>query len=56
MFLFFLTPEPSAAIGWAVYGERLSAADGFGALLVCAALVLIRLPDRKLATVDAAAH
>jgi drug/metabolite transporter (DMT)-like permease len=55
--LCFLTqPIASAAIGWAAYGERLSAADGVGALLVCAALVLIRLPDRKLATGEAAAH
>jgi drug/metabolite transporter (DMT)-like permease len=45
--LCFLTqPIASAAIGWAAYGERLSAADGFGALLVCAALVLIRLPAK----------
>ena len=52
--LCFLTqPIASAAIGWAAYGERLSAADGIGALLICAALVLIRLPDRKLATIDA---
>jgi len=55
--LCFLTqPIASAAIGWAAYGERLSAGDGIGALLVCAALVLIRLPDRKLASIDAAAH
>jgi drug/metabolite transporter (DMT)-like permease len=47
----FLTqPIASAAIGWAVYGEALSLGDGLGALLVCAALVLIRLPDRRLAT------
>jgi drug/metabolite transporter (DMT)-like permease len=50
--LCFLTqPIASAAIGWAVYGEALSVGDGLGALLVCAALVLIRLPDRRLATV-----
>jgi drug/metabolite transporter (DMT)-like permease len=47
--LCFLTqPIASAAIGWAAYGERLSAADGIGALLVCAALVLIRLPAKTL--------
>ncbi len=40
-------PVAAAALGWAVYDERLSLADGFGALLVCAALVLIRLPGRK---------
>ncbi len=49
--LCFLTqPIASAAIGWAVYGEALSLGDGLGALLVCAALVLIRLPDRRLVT------
>ena len=47
---FLLQPLAAAAIGWAVYGEALSAADGIGALLVCAALVLIRLPDRRLAS------
>ena len=49
-------PIASAAIGWVAYGERLSTTDGLGALLVCAALVLIRLPDRRLATNGAAAH
>ncbi len=45
--LCFLTqPVASAAIGWVVYGERLSAMDGVGAVLICAALVLIRLPGR----------
>jgi drug/metabolite transporter (DMT)-like permease len=49
--LCFLTqPIASAAIGWAVYGEALSPGDALGALLVCAALVLIRLPDRRLAS------
>lgn len=43
---FLLQPLASAVIGWAVYGEALSMADGIGALLICAALVLIRLPDR----------
>jgi len=47
--LCFLTqPIASAAIGWAVYGERLSPADGIGAVLVCAALILIRLPAKTL--------
>jgi len=50
--LCFLTqPIASAAIGWARYGETLSLGDALGALLVCAALVLIRLPDRRLASV-----
>ncbi|HYD12589.1 MAG TPA: DMT family transporter [Allosphingosinicella sp.] len=49
--LCFLTqPIASAAIGWLVYGEALGAGDLLGALLVCAALVLIRLPDRRLAS------
>lgn len=49
--LCFLTqPIASAAIGWARYGETLGASDLLGALLVCAALVLIRLPDRRLAS------
>ena len=55
--LCFLTqPIASAAIGWAAYDERLSLVDAAGALLICAALVLIRVPDRKLATVGAEAH
>ena len=49
--LCFLTqPAASAAIGWAVYGERLSVGDGIGAALICAALVLIRAPERGVAT------
>ncbi|HTU13261.1 MAG TPA: DMT family transporter [Allosphingosinicella sp.] len=50
--LCFLTqPICSAAIGWLVYREALGLGDLLGALLVCAALVLIRLPDRRLARV-----
>jgi drug/metabolite transporter (DMT)-like permease len=37
-------PAVTALIGWLVYGERLSAVDATGALLICLALVLIRLP------------
>jgi drug/metabolite transporter (DMT)-like permease len=49
--LCFLTqPIASALIGWLAYDERLSATDGVGALLICVALVLIRIPDRRLAT------
>ncbi len=49
--LCFLTqPIASAAIGWLVYAEALGVGDALGALLVCAALVLIRLPDRRLAS------
>ena len=40
-------PAMTAVIGWLVYNERLGPADGIGALLICAALVLIRLPERK---------
>jgi drug/metabolite transporter (DMT)-like permease len=55
--LCFLTqPIAAAAIGWFAYGERLSATDGVGALLVCIALVLIRLPDRRVATVPVEGH
>ncbi len=54
--LCFLTqPVASAAIGWVVYDERLSAMDGVGAVLICAALVLIRLPGR-VASGEAAAQ
>jgi drug/metabolite transporter (DMT)-like permease len=40
-------PAASALIGWLAYGERLSLADAAGALLICAALVLIRLRERE---------
>ena len=49
-------PVAAAAIGWAAYGERLGLADLIGALLICAALVLIRLPSRGLATPPGEAH
>src|SRR4051812_9686984 len=55
--LCFLTqPIASAAIGWLAFGENLSVGDGIGALLICTALVLIRLPARKLAANGAAEH
>jgi drug/metabolite transporter (DMT)-like permease len=55
--LCFLTqPIASALIGWAAYDETLSAGDGVGALLICIALVMIRAPDRKLASGVAEAH
>ncbi len=55
--LCFLTqPVAAAAIGWMVYGERLSIGDGIGALPICAALVMIRAPERRLATNEPAAH
>ena len=55
--LCFLTqPIASAAIGWVAYDERLSTLDGAGAVLICIALVLIRLPDRRVETNSAQAH
>jgi drug/metabolite transporter (DMT)-like permease len=39
-------PAVAALIGWLAYGERLGLADLAGAALICAALVLIRLPAR----------
>jgi drug/metabolite transporter (DMT)-like permease len=41
-------PAISAAVGWVVYGETLSATDIVGAAAIAAALVLVRLPDRGL--------
>ncbi|HEY0043037.1 MAG TPA: DMT family transporter [Allosphingosinicella sp.] len=40
-------PAATAVIGWLAYGEKLGAADLLGAVLIAAALVLIRLPERK---------
>ncbi len=40
-------PAATAVIGWLAYGERLGLADAVGAALIGAALVLIRLPERK---------
>ena len=40
-------PAATAVIGWFAYGERLSGADAIGALLIAAALVLIRVPERS---------
>ena len=55
--LCFLTqPIAAAAIGWIVFGERLSSGDWIGAVLVCAALVLIRVPERRVATSGGEAH
>jgi drug/metabolite transporter (DMT)-like permease len=55
--LCFLTqPIASAMIGWAAYDERLTLSDGIGAVLICIALVLIRVPDRGLATQSGAAQ
>ena len=55
--LCFLTqPVAAAAIGWFAYAERLSLADGAGAVLICIALVLIRLPSSRVETKPAEAH
>lgn len=40
-------PAVTAAIGWFAYGERLGTADAVGAVMIAAALVLIRLPERE---------
>jgi drug/metabolite transporter (DMT)-like permease len=48
-------PALTALVGWLAYDERLSLTDAFGALLICAALVLIRLPAR-LASAGAEPH
>lgn len=37
-----IQPAVAAVLGWMVFDERLAAADGVGALLVAAALVLVR--------------
>lgn len=55
--LCFLTqPICSALIGWLAYDERLSTGDFVGAALVCAALVLIRLPARRVESLPAQAQ
>jgi drug/metabolite transporter (DMT)-like permease len=48
-------PAVTAIVGWLAYDERLSLTDALGAVLICAALVLIRLPQR-LATERAEPH
>jgi drug/metabolite transporter (DMT)-like permease len=40
-------PAAGSLIGWLGYGEGMSTADMIGALLIAAALVLIRLPERR---------
>lgn len=53
----FLTqPILAAAIGWAAFDERFTATDAFGAVLIAIALVLIRLPGRRVATNALEAH
>ena len=43
-------PAAGAVIGRFAYGETFSLADGIGAVLIAVALVLIRLPERELAS------
>ena len=40
-------PAATAVIGWLAYGETFGTADAFGALLIAAGLILIRMPDRR---------
>ena len=40
-------PVIGAAIGWTIYGERLSMLDLVGAVVIGVALVLVRRPDRR---------
>ncbi len=43
-------PAISALVGWLAYGETLSPFDWVGAIVIGAALVLVRLPERGLRT------
>jgi drug/metabolite transporter (DMT)-like permease len=43
-------PAASAVIGRFAYGETMSLADAAGAALIAVALVLIRMPERRLAS------
>jgi drug/metabolite transporter (DMT)-like permease len=45
-------PAVSAAVGWVVFGERLSAMDVVGAVAIAAALVLVRMPEKGLPVAD----
>ena len=49
-------PVAAAGIGWAVYRETFTLADALGALLICAAMVLIRLPAGRLASESGEDH
>ncbi len=49
-------PAAGAVIGRLAYGETFSLADGAGAVLIAVALVLIRLPERRLASNAAQDH
>ena len=43
-------PVAASALGWLIYREAFTLTDAFGALLIAAAMVLIRLPTPSLAT------
>ena len=49
-------PVAASALGWIVYREGFGLADALGALLIAAAMVLIRLPPRPLASKAGADH
>jgi drug/metabolite transporter (DMT)-like permease len=49
-------PAAGAVIGRLAYGETMSLADAAGAVLIAAALVLIRLPERPVASNPAKDH
>lgn len=49
-------PAVAALIGWVAYGERLSLMDFAGAVLIALALVLIRLPSRRVASAGPETH
>lgn len=46
-----IQPAFAALTGWLGFGETLTAIDIFGGMMVCAALVLIRLPSRRRAPI-----
>jgi drug/metabolite transporter (DMT)-like permease len=51
-----MQPVAAAAIGWLAYRETFGLTDLLGAILICAAMVLIRLPAHRLATASAEDH
>lgn len=49
-------PVAASLLGWIVYGEGFGLADALGALLIAAAMVLIRLPAAELASARGEDH
>lgn len=47
-------PAVTALVGWFAYDERLGLIDWTGALMICAALVIIRLPEQVASSADEA--